>query len=123
MSCILVDTNYIYLEFLITVAVAPSDLMLRQNGRNSIEANWTSPSDPPDMGYAISTTDNLLFDIYTNTTSYIFKSLVVGTNLTVHIISRSQHFGSDVLGPMSVIVLGKQIKQTQSKKIKAMGTS
>ena len=92
-------------------ADTPSNLMVRQNGRLSIEINWTPTATPPSMGYQITTTE----DVGSGTTvmnppyTYTAVDIRVGSVINIYLVARSTHFFSGVLGAVSVTVLGKVI--------------
>ena len=92
-------------------ANTPSNLMVRQNGRLSIEINWTPSATHPSMGYQISTTENISSGILAMNPPYIYTALDirVGSVINIYLVACSLHFFSGVLGPVSVTILGKDI--------------
>ena len=92
-------------------ADTPSNLMVRQNGRLSIEINWTPTAIPPSMGYQFTTSE----DVSVGTTimnppyTYTAPDIRVGDVINIYLVARSAHFFSGVLGPVSVTILGKDI--------------
>ena len=90
------------------VGAAPTNLMARQNGINSVLISWTAPSPPPSMGYRI-TTDSTDFsigiDVTTSATSRTI-SLQPGMH-SIRVRALSQHYPSEIVGPVEVSVRGK----------------
>ena len=92
-------------------ADTPSNLMVRQNGRLSIEINWTPSATPPSMGYQITTVENVNVGTRVMNPPYPYTALDirVGSVINIYLVARSAHFFSGVLGPVSVTILGKAI--------------
>ena len=92
-------------------ADTPSNLVVSQNGRLSIEINWTPTATPPSMGYQITTVEDVsvgstvMNPPYTHTA----PNIRVGDVINIYLVARSTHFFSGVLGPVSVTILGKDI--------------
>ena len=94
-----------------TDADTPSNLMVRQNGRLSIEINWTPTATPPRMGYQITTVEDVSIGILVMNSLYTYTTvdIRVGSIINIYLVARSAHFFSGVLGPVSVTILGKDI--------------
>ena len=92
-------------------ADTPSNLMVRQNGRLSIEINWTPTATPPSMGYQITTVEDVSVGILVMNPPYTYTAvdIRVGDVINIYLVARSAHFFSGVLGPVSVTILGKDI--------------
>ena len=92
-------------------ADTPSNLMVRQNGRLSIEINWTPTATPPSMGYQIPTVEDVTVGTRVMNPPYTYTALdiQVGSVINIYLVARSAHFFSGVLGPVSVTILGKVI--------------
>ena len=92
-------------------ADTPSNLMVRQNGRLSIEINWTPTATPPSGGYQFTTVE----DVSGGTTimnppyTYTAVDIKIGDVINIYLVARSSHFFSGILGPVSVTILGKDI--------------
>ena len=86
---------------------APTNLMVRQNGINSVVISWTAPSPPPSMGYRI-TNDMIDFsagiDVTSSATSRIL-TLQPGVH-SIRMRTNSQHYPSEIVGPVEVTVKG-----------------
>ena len=89
----------------------PSNLMVRQNGRLSIEINWTPITTPPSMGYQISLMEDITTGILVTNPPYTYTAvdIRVGSVINIYLVARSLHFYSGVLGPVSVTILGMDI--------------
>ena len=89
----------------------PSNLMIRQNGRLSIEINWTPSATSPSMGYQITTTGCVSVGTLVMTPPYAYTALDirVGSVINIYLVAHSTHFFSGVLGPVPVTILGKDI--------------
>ena len=92
-------------------ADTPSNLMVRQNGRLSIEINWTPSATPPSMGYQITTVEDVSVGIIVMNPPYTYaeQEIKVGDVINIYLVARSAHFFSGVLGPVSVTILGKDM--------------
>ena len=92
-------------------ADTPSNLMVRQNGRLSIEINWTPSATPPSMGYQITTVEDVSVGTRVMNPPYTYtaQDIEVGRVINIYLIACSAHFFSEVLGPVSVTILGKDI--------------
>ena len=92
-------------------ADTPSNLMVRQNGRLTIEINWTPTDTPPSLGYLITTTEDISVGTTVMNPPYTYSALDirVGSVINIYLVARSTHFYSGVLGPVSVTILGKDI--------------
>ena len=92
-------------------ADTPSNLMVRQNGRLSIEINWTTTVTPPSLGYQITSTEDISSGILVLNPPYTYTApgIRVGSVINIYLVARSAHFFSGVLGPVSVTILGKDI--------------
>ena len=92
-----------------TVADAPTNLELQQNGRFGIEIRWTAPANPPSQGYRILTGTDIGAGISTDSSPYTFLFGTQQTNVTIRVVGVSLHFPSDVLGPESITLRGEYI--------------
>ena len=92
-------------------ADTPSNLMVRQIGRFSIEINWTPTATPPTLGYQITSTEDISSGILVLNPPYTYTALDirVGSVINIYLVARSAHFYSEGLGPVSVTILGKAI--------------
>ena len=92
-------------------ADTPSNLMVRQNGRLSIEINWTPTATPPSMGYQFTTVEDVSAGILVMNPPFTYTTvdIRVGDVINIYLVARSAHFFSGVLGPISVTILGKDI--------------
>ena len=92
-------------------ANTPSNLMVRQNGRLSIEIYWTPTASPPSMGYQITTVEDVSVGTPAMNPPYTYTAvdIIVGSVINIYLVARSSHFFSGVLGPVSVTILGKDI--------------
>ena len=92
-------------------ADTPSNLMVRQNGRLSIEINWTTTVTPPSQGNQITTTEDISSGVLVLNPPYTYTALDirVGSVTNIYLVARSAHFYSGVLGPVSVTILGKDM--------------
>ena len=92
-------------------ADTPSNLMVHQNGRLSIEINWTTTVTPPSHGYQITTTEEVCCGILILNPPYTYTApgIRVGNVINIYLVARSAHFYSGVLGPVSVTILGKDM--------------
>ena len=90
-------------------ADTPSSLMVRQNGRLSIEINWTPTATPPSMGYQISTVEDVSVGTPAMNPPYTYTVLDIGVGdvINIYLVARSAHFVSGLLGPVSITILGK----------------
>ena len=96
-------------------AIAPSNLMARQNGVaqngvGSILVSWTLPSLRPVDGYQITTGSppdfTSGFDVGRDVSSHTMN-LALGMMHSVSIKARSRHYPGLVVGPVPVTVRGK----------------
>ena len=92
-------------------ADTPSNLMVHQNGRLSIEINWTPTATPPSQGYQITTTEDISVGTIVMNPPYTYTALDirVGSVINIYLVAHSAHFFSGVLGPISVTILGEEI--------------
>ena len=92
-------------------ADTPTNLTVHQNGRLSIEINWTPTAAPPSMGYQITTVEDVSLGtrVMNPPHTYTALDIRVGSVINIYLVARSSHFFSGVLGPKSVTILGKEI--------------
>ena len=95
-------------------ACKPSNLVVRQNGMFSTEISWTPSVPPPSGGYEITTVENISSGILVKNPPYTYTTpdIGVGSVINIYLVSRSSHFYSGVLGPVSITILGKEIAYT-----------
>ena len=86
-------------------------------GGFSIEINWTPTASPPSMGYQITTTEDVSVGTLVMNPPYTDTAfdIRVGSVINIYLVSRSAHFFSGVLGPLSVTILGKDISHKSNK--------
>ena len=104
MSC----TCILYL----TVASAPDNLSLKQDGETTVIVSWTLPPPPGDTtGYRVYyTTDNMNENIVdTNSSPITLTSLEPLNEYEISVVGLSEHFSSEPI--TSSIFLGEFIKQ------------
>ena len=88
---------------------ATTNLMAEQNGINSVLVTWTPPSPPPSMGYRI-TVDSTDFSAGIGVTNSSATSRTISLQSGVRNIrmrALSQHYPSEIVGPVEVTVKGK----------------
>ena len=89
--------------------VAPANLSATQNGIDTGLVSWTAPSPPPSMGYRI-TVDSTDFaggiDAASSATS---RRIILQPGVhSIRIRALSQHYPSEIVGPVEVTVKGKE---------------
>ena len=100
--------------FPLCTGAAPTNLMAKQNGINSVLVSWTPPSPPPSMGYQIkvNSTD---FSAANSSATSLTISLQPGVH-SIHMRGLSQHYPSDdLVGPVEVTVKGKSAMHRLSR--------
>ena len=90
--------------YIITAGGAPTNLAAREVLPGVVEVTWTEPSAPPQAGYRVIVDST----ITTTATSspLILSPLSLGGH-TIQVQASSQHFPSDVVGPVQVMVTGQ----------------
>ena len=66
-------------------ADTPSNLMVRQNGRLSIEINWTPITTPPSMGYQISLMEDITTGILVMNPPYTYTASDIRVGSVINI--------------------------------------
>ena len=87
----------------------PTDLVLRQIRSDTIEISWTPPPIPPSRGYQISITGDFDLDIISRGSPYNLQPVYAYDSITVHLVARTIHFHSGILGPKPITVFGEEI--------------
>lgn len=80
--------------------------MAIQSGIRTVTVSWTAPPSPPSRGYRI-TINSTDFSSGVDVTETITLLLLDPGTHSIRIRSLSEHFPSDVVGPVEVTVLGK----------------
>ena len=91
----------------LTVASAPDNLSLKQDGETSIIVSWTKPTPLGDTrGYRVYYTNNITNErsIDTNSSTITLTQLVPLTEYEISVVGLSEHFSSDSI--TSFIFLG-----------------
>ena len=101
MSCI-----YILYILYLTVASAPDNLSLKQDGETTVIVSWTIPTPPGDTtGYRVYyTTDNMNETSDTNSSPITLTSLEPLNEYEISVVGLSEHFSSEPI--TSSIFLG-----------------
>ncbi len=90
-------------------AAPPSNIIIVQNGIETVEVSWTGPSTHPSQGYRL-TVPAAGIDIIASPPSIIALQNGMIYNLSLQSISRFS--SSEVVGPVEFIVKGKASKST-----------
>ena len=82
----------------------PTNLMAEQNELGSVLVSWTAPSAPPAMGYRVT--------LQPGNVSIDAPSFIATVNLqpgvyNITVVALSQHLPSEAVGPVEVLVRGK----------------